>query len=48
MAKGMKAGGKLLEHRKAQKWNDKNYNKAHGISKWKTHLKWPHMLQKLF
>jgi len=36
MAKGMKAGGKLLEHRRAQKWNDKNYNKAHGISKWKS------------
>ena len=36
MAKGMLAGGKLHEHRKAQKWNDKNYNKANGISRWKT------------
>ena len=36
MAKGMLAGGKLAEHRKIQKWNDKQYNKANGISKWKT------------
>ena len=36
MAKGMLAGGKLHEHRKRQKWNDKNYNKANGISRWKT------------
>ena len=36
MAKGMLAGGKLHEHRKVQRWNDKNFNKAHGISKWKT------------
>ena len=36
MAKGMLAGGKLREHRRVQKWNDKDYNKAHGISKWKT------------
>ena len=36
MAKGMLAGGKLHEHRKAQKWNDKNYAKAMGISRWKT------------
>ena len=33
---GMLAGGKLENHRRIQKWNDKNYNKAHGISKWKT------------
>lgn len=33
---GMLAGGKLENHRRLQKWNDKNYNKAHGISKWKT------------
>ena len=32
----MLAGGLLHEHRKRQKWNDKQYNKAHGISKWKT------------
>ena len=32
----MLAGGKLHEHRKVQKWNDKDYNKSHGISKWKT------------
>ena len=31
MAKGI-----LHEHRKRQKWNDKNYNKANGISRWKT------------
>ena len=36
MAKGMLAGGKLHEHRKRQRWNDKQYNKANGISKWKT------------
>ncbi len=30
------AGGKLENHRRLQKWNDKTYNKAHGISKWKT------------
>ena len=33
---GMNAGGKLSNHRRIQKWNDKNYNKAHGISRWKT------------
>lgn len=33
---GMLAGGKLSNHRRLQRWNDKNYNKAHGISKWKT------------
>ena len=33
---GMLAGGKLENHRRLQKWNDKKYNKAHGISKWKT------------
>ena len=37
----MLAGGKLHEHRKAQKWNDKNYNKANGISRWKTHFEMP-------
>ena len=36
MAKGMLAGGKLRQHRKIQRWNDKDFNKAHGISKWKT------------
>jgi small subunit ribosomal protein S23e len=35
-AKGMRAGGKLRDHRRAQRWNDKDYNKAHIISKWKT------------
>ena len=34
--RGMNAGGKLSNHRRIQKWNDKNYNKAHGISRWKT------------
>lgn len=34
--RGMNAGGKLTTHRRLQKWNDKNYNKAHGISRWKT------------
>ena len=29
--RGMNAGGKLSNHRRIQKWNDKNYNKAHGI-----------------
>ena len=33
---GMLAGGKLERHRRDQKWHDKEYNKAHGISKWKT------------
>jgi small subunit ribosomal protein S23e len=32
----MRAGGKLRDHRRAQRWNDKDYNKAHNISKWKT------------
>ena len=36
MAKGMLAGGKLVDHRRRQKWNDKNNNKSHGISKWKS------------
>ena len=35
-ARGMNAGGKLMNHRRIQKWNDKTYNKAHGISRWKT------------
>ena len=34
--RGLLAGGKLRDHRRAQKWNDKDYNKAHQISKWKT------------
>ncbi len=34
--RGMRAGGKLRDHRRAQRWNDKDYNKAHNISKWKT------------
>lgn len=34
--RGMNAGGKLKDHRRLQRWNDKDYNKAHGISKWKT------------
>ena len=36
MAKGMLAGGKLVDHRRRQKWNYKNNNKSHGISKWKS------------
>ncbi len=34
--RGLRAGGKLRDHRRIQKWNDKDYNKAHNISKWKT------------
>ena len=34
--RGMRAGGKLRDHRRAQRWNDKDYNKAHNISRWKT------------
>ena len=32
----MLAGRKLKNHRRLQRWNDKNYNKAHIQSKWKT------------
>lgn len=35
-ASGIKAGGKLLSHRKDQVWADKTYNKRMGIAKWKT------------
>ena len=34
--RGLRAGGKLREHRRTQRWNDKDYNKAHIGSKWKT------------
>jgi small subunit ribosomal protein S23e len=34
--RGMRAGGKLRDHRRIQRWNDKDYNKAHNISRWKT------------
>ena len=44
----MLAGGKLHEHRKRQKWNDKNYNKANGILDGKLPLKWLLMHQVLF
>ena len=33
---GMLAGRKLKNNRRLQRWNDKNYNKAHIQSKWKT------------
>ena len=26
--RGMRAGGKLKDHRRLQRWNDKDYNKA--------------------
>jgi len=32
---GILAAGKLKEKRKTQRWNDKDYNKAHIDSKWK-------------
>ena len=32
---GMLAGRKLRHHRREQKWNDKDYNKANIESKWK-------------
>ena len=32
---GMLAGGKLRDHRRTQRWNDKDYNKANIESKWK-------------
>jgi len=32
---GLRAGGKLLLHRKLQRWHDKDFNKAHIVSKWK-------------
>ena len=32
---GMLAGGKLKNHRRVQRWNDKNYNSANIESKWK-------------
>ena len=34
-ARGMNAGGKLMNHGRIKRWNDKTYNKAHGISRWK-------------
>ena len=34
--RGMRAGGKLKNHSRLQKWNDKDYNKSHIVSKWKT------------
>ena len=34
--RGMRAGGKLRDHRRIQRWNDKDYNKAHIGSRWKT------------
>jgi small subunit ribosomal protein S23e len=34
--RGIRAGGKLRDHRRTQRWNDKNYNKAHIGSVWKT------------
>ena len=33
--RGIKAGRKLKDHRRAQRWNDKDYNKAHIATKWK-------------
>lgn len=33
--RGMRAGGKLRDHRRIQRWNDKDYNKSHIDSKWK-------------
>ena len=45
----MLAGGKLQDHRRIQRWNDKNYNKAHGIyQNGKLPLKWHLTLQELF
>jgi len=32
--RGLRAGGKLRDHRRVQRWNDKDYNKANNISKW--------------
>jgi small subunit ribosomal protein S23e len=32
---GIRAGGKLRNHRREQRWNDKNYNSANIDSKWK-------------
>ncbi len=32
---GILAGGKLAAHRRTQRWNDKDYNKANIESKWK-------------
>ena len=34
--RGMRAGGKLRDSRRMQRWNDKNYNKSHIVSRWKT------------
>lgn len=31
----MLAGGKLRDHRRSQRWMDKDYNKSHIDSKWK-------------
>lgn len=33
---GMLAGRKLKDHRRLQRWNDKNYNKSHIPSRWRT------------
>ena len=33
--RGLLAGRKLKDHRRAQRWNDKDYNKANISTKWK-------------
>lgn len=33
--RGLLAGRKLKIHRRTQRWNDKDYNKAHIATKWK-------------
>ena len=33
--RGLLAGRKLKNHRRTQRWNDKDYNKAHISTKWK-------------
>ena len=33
--RGIKAGRKLKDHRRTQRWNDKDYNKANIATKWK-------------
>ena len=33
--RGLLAGRKLKDHRRTQRWNDKDYNKAHIPTKWK-------------
>ncbi len=34
--RGMRAGGKLRDHRRQQRWNDNDFNRANIVSKWKT------------